>query len=239
MSWFYKYSLIVSCRSIPSLYIHALRCYIDEKVAFLAELKNPPPKSQSTLYNYQSLYIKGLIAQIPSDVILGASSRPVLLHPPITVQHKVLRQGPFLLQPSPRILEGGEAGDATDIVYLAFCGEDDDGLDGELEGATQGLGVVLIAYQDGKVDVCLDVQKAEAAWETRSVCYSSILSILMVAHYHWTMSVRTRLADACCIRNDRSGVNIDIEISLRIDTWFFHVRAPPRQFSSFPHGSYS
>lgn len=162
-----------TCRSIPSLYIHALGRYIEEKVAFLAESKTPPPKSQSTLYNYQSLYIKGLIAQIPSDVVLGASSRSVLLHPPATVQHKVLRQGPFLLQPSPRMLEGGEGGDATDIVYLAFGGDDDD-LDGDLEGATERLGVVLIAYQDGKVDVCLDVKKTEAAWETRSVCHRLI-----------------------------------------------------------------
>ena len=89
------------------------------------------------------------------------------------MQHKVLRQGPFLLQPSPRILEGGDAGDATDIVYLTFGGKDDD-PDGELEGTRQGLGVVLIAYQDGKVDVCLDVQKIEAAWETRSVCHQLI-----------------------------------------------------------------
>lgn len=151
------------------MYIHALGRYIEEKVAFLAQQKNPPPKSQSTLYNYQSLYIKGLISQIPPDIVLGASSRAVPLHPPTTVQHKVLRQGPFLLQPEPRILDGAEGGDATDILYLAF-GDGDDEMERNVEGATERLGVVLVAYQDGKVDVCLDVQKTEAAWETRLVC---------------------------------------------------------------------
>jgi nucleoporin NUP82 len=29
---------------------------------------------------------------------------------------------------------------------------------------------VLIAYQDGRVDVCLDVEKVEARWETKAVC---------------------------------------------------------------------
>jgi hypothetical protein len=61
-------------------------------------------------------------------------------------------------------LEGVECGDATDIVYLAFGADDE-----ESEGETERLGVILVAYQDGRVDVCLDVDKAEARWETKSV----------------------------------------------------------------------
>lgn len=89
------------------------------------------------------------------------------MHPPTTVSHRVARQGPFLLQPSPRTLEGGEGGDATDIVYLAFGADEDD----EGEGETERLGVVLVVYQDGKVDVCLDVEKVEARWDSKSVCH--------------------------------------------------------------------
>lgn len=93
------------------------------------------------------------------------------MHPPTNVQHKVARQGPFLMQPEPRMLEGGEGGDATDIVYLSF-GADEDEDDGGLgvDGATERMGVVLVAYQDGRVDVCLDVEKTEAGWETKLVC---------------------------------------------------------------------
>lgn len=81
-----------------------------------------------------------------------------------------LRQGPFLLQPAPLTLTGSEEGDATDILYLAFDKDDEFGDDGE----TERLGLVLVAFQDGKVDVCLDVDKVEARWESRQV--SGILS---------------------------------------------------------------
>lgn len=77
-----------------------------------------------------------------------------------------MRQGPFLLQPSPRSLESSEGGDASDIVYLAFMRDDDDDDAGE----TERLGIVIVTYQDGKVDICLDVEKVEARWESKQVC---------------------------------------------------------------------
>lgn len=64
------------------------------------------------------------------------------------------------------MLDTGDGGDATDIVYLAFGGDEEDIGEGE----TERLGVVLITYQDGRVDVCLDVEKVEARWETKTVC---------------------------------------------------------------------
>ena len=124
-------------------------------------------KAHSTLYNNQSLYIKAMFNQLPHDLVLGTSSRPVLMHPPTTILHRVARQGPFLLQPSPRMLDGTECGDATDMVYLAFGGSDDD--DDEGEGETERLGIVLVAYKDGRVDVCLDVEKVEATWDIKPV----------------------------------------------------------------------
>jgi nucleoporin NUP82 len=71
------------------------------------------------------------------------------------------------------MLEGAECGDATDIVYLAFGADDDEG-----EGETERLGVVLMAYQDGRVDVCLDVEKLEAKWEIKSVRHEWASSFL-------------------------------------------------------------
>jgi nucleoporin NUP82 len=76
-----------------------------------------------------------------------------------------LRQGPFLLQPAPLTLDGSEDGDATDILYLSFDHDDETDDDGE----TERLGVVLMVTQDGRVDVCLDVDKVEARWEIRQV----------------------------------------------------------------------
>jgi nucleoporin NUP82 len=89
------------------------------------------------------------------------------MHPPTTIKSVPVRQGPFLLQPSPKTLEGSDGGDATDITYLAFGADGDDG-DGD-GGETEHLGVVMVAFQDGKVDVCLDVEKVEARWESKQV----------------------------------------------------------------------
>jgi len=91
------------------------------------------------------------------------------MHPPNTIKAAPLRQGPFLLQPSPLVIEGSEGGDATDIVYLAF-GTDDIGPEDD-KGDTQHLGALLVSYQDGKVDLFLDVDKVEARWENKQVSY--------------------------------------------------------------------
>jgi nucleoporin NUP82 len=89
----------------------------------------------------------------------------VPVHPPHTIKTQPLRQGPFLLQPSPRVLEGSEGGDATDIAYLAFMDDEEE----ENEGETERLGIVVVTHQDGKVDVYLDVEKVEARWESKQV----------------------------------------------------------------------
>lgn len=103
--------------------------------------------------------------QLPSGTPFPTQSQSVSIHPPTTIKHEPLRQGPFLLQPSPLTIEGSEGGDATDIIYTILGNEEDDEYDGE----TEKLGVVMIAYQDGKVDVCLDVDKVEARWAKKTV----------------------------------------------------------------------
>lgn len=90
------------------------------------------------------------------------------MHPPTTIKPLPLRQGPFLLQPAPRILADSEGGDATDIAYLAFGTESYD-RDNEVSDP-EHLGVILVSYQDGRVDLFLDVEKVEARWETKQVC---------------------------------------------------------------------
>ncbi|KAL0949645.1 hypothetical protein HGRIS_009689 [Hohenbuehelia grisea] len=156
--------------SISSSYVHALECFVAAKQEFLAQGTShsdaeSSANSLSTMYDYQQKYISALTKQLPPGTIFPSTSRSVLMHPPKTVQARPLRQGPFLLQPAPRILEGSEGGDATDITYLLFGTEDEDVVK---EGEPEHLGVVLVAFQDGKVDVCLDVEKIEARWETKA-----------------------------------------------------------------------
>ncbi|KAI0303864.1 hypothetical protein BC826DRAFT_980012 [Russula brevipes] len=161
--------------SIPSSYIHALECFVAAKQEYLSQ--NPSSESQllSTTYSYQHKYISALLKQLPPGTVFPAASRSVLLHPPTTMKTPPLRQGPFLLQPAPLTLDGSEECDVTDILYLSFDKDDDVDDDGE----TERLGVVLVVTQDGKVDVCLDVDKVEARWETRQ-CPNTELPMLAV-----------------------------------------------------------
>ncbi|RPD67026.1 hypothetical protein L226DRAFT_529416 [Lentinus tigrinus ALCF2SS1-7] len=153
--------------SIPSSYIHALECYVAAKQEFLSSSTNSGDSSSSdsltTLYDYQHKYVSALIKQLPPGTAWPATARLVPMHPPTTIKNSRARQGPFLLQPAPRLLEGSEGGDATDIVYMSFG---DDAAE-ESEGETERLGLVLVSFQDGKVDLYLDVEKVEARWELK------------------------------------------------------------------------
>ncbi|KAM5534279.1 hypothetical protein V8D89_012007 [Ganoderma adspersum] len=152
--------------SIPSSYVHALECYVSAKQEFLSTStsgKSSSPDSLTTFYDYQRKYVNALLKQLPPGTAWPATARLVSMHPPTTIKNARARQGPFLLQPAPRNLEGSEGGDATDIVYMSFG---DDAAE-ESEGETERLGLVLVAFQDGKVDVYLDVEKVEARWENK------------------------------------------------------------------------
>ncbi|KAJ7904339.1 hypothetical protein B0H14DRAFT_3079228 [Mycena olivaceomarginata] len=156
------------CPSIPSSYVHSLECFISAKQDFLSQTEergsSSTTRNLSTLYDYQHKYITALLKQLPPRTVFPASSRSVPMHPPTTIKAHPARQGPFLLQPAPRTLADSEGGDATDIMYLAFGADDDREDDGE-GGETEHLGVVVVSHQDGKIDVCLDVEKVEARWD--------------------------------------------------------------------------
>lgn len=106
--------------------------------------------------------------QLPSDSAFPSTPKSHVIHPPPTIRSRLLRQGPLLLQPAPLILEGSEGGDATDITYLAFGSGDDENEEEEGHN-TEHLGVVMVSYQDGKVDLFLDVEKVEAGWDSKQV----------------------------------------------------------------------
>jgi len=160
--------------SVPSSFIHALECFIAAKQEFVSHDTSAATSNLSTLYDYQHKYVSALIKQLPPGTIFPAVSYTVPMHPPNTIKSRPLRQGPFLLQPSPRALEGSEGGDATDMVYMAFTDDDDD----DHEGETERLGIVVVTYQDGKADVYLDVEKVEARWESKQVGFLVLVILL-------------------------------------------------------------
>ncbi|KAF6762852.1 hypothetical protein DFP72DRAFT_1061098 [Ephemerocybe angulata] len=163
--------------SVPTSYVHSLECFISAKQDQLHNGTAPASNQLSTWYDYQSKYVNSLIKQLPPGTGFPANTRAVSLHPPKTIANPLFRQGPFLLQPVPRILDGSEGGDATDITYLSFTTDEDEA---DSEGDTDHLGVIVVAYQDGKVDVFLDVEKVEAKWETK---YTRKSDLPMLAVY--------------------------------------------------------
>lgn len=131
--------------------------------------------SFSTLYDYQRKYVNGLLKQLPPGAPFPSASHSVSIHAPRAFPGKPSRQGPFLLQPAPPELKGSPGGDATDIAYLtlgsAFTDLDDDDDSEASSLASERLGALLVAFQDGRVDVHLDLEKVEATWETsKKVC---------------------------------------------------------------------
>jgi nucleoporin NUP82 len=149
--------------------VHTLECFIEAKQEFLSEVTSAATKNLSVLYDYQRKYITALLKQLPPGSVSPVATRSILMHPPTTIKFQPLRQGPFLLQPSPRDIEDSEGGDATDIAYISF----ESHLEGDGDD-TEHLGVIAVAFQDGKIDIFLDVEKVEARWEHKQVCGSSL-----------------------------------------------------------------
>ncbi|KAF8318139.1 hypothetical protein DL93DRAFT_2054844 [Clavulina sp. PMI_390] len=94
----------------------------------------------------------------------------VTVQPPKSTKYAVSRQGPFLLQPAPPELDGGldDEPEACDIVYLEIGdaqGEERAPQNEEVVNEKEKLGVVVVVYQDGRVDLCLDIEKIEAQWD--------------------------------------------------------------------------
>ncbi|BGP53206.1 hypothetical protein JCM8202v2_000765 [Rhodotorula sphaerocarpa] len=90
----------------------------------------------------------------------GGEDAPVRVTAPSRQNLAAVPQGPFLLQPAPAELVNGADDRAVDLAYLSSASMDRDEADPTR--STGGLGVLLVAFRDGKVDVCLEVEKPEA-----------------------------------------------------------------------------
>jgi len=80
-----------------------------------------------------------------------------------------MRQGPFLLQPAPLDL-GIIESTASDIAYI-LAGDEDSDED------TEPLGVVVIVFSDGRVDMCLDTEKIEAQFDILQTYWETVSHI--------------------------------------------------------------
>ena len=142
-----------------------------------------------TRYNLQLSYVQSLSRQLSSATASTARATiwssgsvapedggdddesqdpdaPVRITAPSRPNLAAKLQGPFLLQPAPAELDNGADDRACDLVYLSTSASSDSGAqavsgNAHAQGAG-GLGILVMAYRDGKVDVCLEVEKPEA-----------------------------------------------------------------------------
>lgn len=142
----------------------------------------PPPNALSKRYNHQLRYVNSLIRQVPTSTTISkrasadvtleseASTSDSSRYIPITLPHTNTSpslQGPFLLQPPPAEFDNGAESLACDIIYINYKSSVVAGKAKAKEAEEEnkvGLGIIAVVYSDGKVEVCLEVEKVEAKW---------------------------------------------------------------------------
>ncbi|CAE7085971.1 unnamed protein product [Rhizoctonia solani] len=141
----------------PISYIQGLEYFVNAKSARL------PPEISGP----QLKYVSSLRQQL-KPISSPVDDQPLptcLVHAPVSLSFPPARQGPFLLQPAPKELGDGPA---SDMIYLNIEIPNDSIINGSADAKTSvegtSISVVAISYSDGKVDVCLDVEKIEAKW---------------------------------------------------------------------------
>lgn len=150
---------------LPYERLQVLAAYASEKADYLTSkqaAEDLPPRDRTAMQRQYSLQLKylhamldqhpsrneGSVEEVPEYVSIQTSDG--------SSRMRLARQGPFLLQPSPIELDGSEESLATDIM----CRRISDPSHADLAP----VDCVLIAYSDGKVDVCIDVEKVEPGW---------------------------------------------------------------------------
>lgn len=202
-------------RTLPPSYIPSLECFVTAKreilSAEIASSATATPTSialgaQLSVYDQQLKYVNALTKQTPAGSVqrLGSSNStppstsPIRVVAPSTIKYPIARQGPFLFQPAPQELDGSEGGVATDIAYLGFSsGQDAD------EGETERLAIVLVAFSDGKVDVCFDVERVEARWDTNYLVRRLDITLCRISLTDRITVGTARATGAHCLRNHR------------------------------------
>lgn len=153
-------------RRIPTDHLTQLASLISAKVDYLSDnigdLTLAERQQLESRYSAQLKFVNSLLSQKSDKHSIASISADddkdnehddeyMSVKYPSYLRSPPVRQGPFLLQPAPIELAGSDESTAADIVYIRTNSEVD-------------LDFIVVAYSDGKIDVCLDVEKVEARW---------------------------------------------------------------------------
>lgn len=161
-------------RHVPVLLLDSLLALTSAKINHLT---TPGPAAQLSLYEKREMeaeyagqlkFLQALLEQrhnrlaAEDESSIDIDDECILVKYPAYLRRVPARQGPFLLQPAPRELESDEDEPAaSDLVYMCLEPET---TNEDNEDAPIALGLVLMSYENGKIDVCIDVSKVEATW---------------------------------------------------------------------------
>jgi nucleoporin NUP82 len=148
---------------LPTLYDHQ-RKYVAALSKQISDDDYPPSQTVSSstgLTKDASISSVSTVSTISVSTKSGATAQFVTLRAPTTIKLHPEPQGPFRFQPAPAPTSTPEWDEmATDVLYSCPFTE-------EANKSTKippTAGMLLVAFADGRVDVCLDLVKVEAVW---------------------------------------------------------------------------
>lgn len=164
---------------LPTLYDHQ-RKYVSALSKQLGNNSSSSSRSQasSTFGLAKDVSITSESAASMASSSTARKSQMVTLSAPNAIKRDLESQGPFRFQPAPADALTPWEDIASDIIYL--CPFSDHGKKENKD--IPAIGIVLIAFTDGRVDVSLDLVKVEAVW-TRPVGVSRFCAQLLIADY--------------------------------------------------------
>ncbi|KAG9042788.1 hypothetical protein FS842_002063 [Serendipita sp. 407] len=158
---------------LPSIYDHQRK--------YIATLTKQLPEEGSQQMATSFTLRKDVSISSVSTVSISSHSNTtgtqlVTLNAPTTIKLELEAQGPFRFQPAPAPSPEPEWDElASDIIYLKLAS-----TDGKRSSAgATAAGTILIAYADGRVDVCLDLVKVEAVWCRPGAPHSSPVTLAL------------------------------------------------------------
>jgi nucleoporin NUP82 len=151
---------------LPTIYDHQ-RKYISTLTKQLPQEESTEVATSNSLLKDSSISSVST-ASVLSNKTRGPVSQLVTVNAPNNIKLEVEPQGPFRFQPAPAPSSAPDWDEtATDIFYSVPILQQDKPSKDKLIS----MGILLVAFADGRVDVCLDLIKVEAVW-TRPVRHS-------------------------------------------------------------------
>ncbi|KAI9607003.1 hypothetical protein KEM48_001660 [Puccinia striiformis f. sp. tritici PST-130] len=111
---------------------------------------------------------------------------------------KPVRQGPFLMTPSPIETNENEEETVSDLLHFR---------------SNDGLGVFMIAYQT-RIDVCLEVEKIEPKWTSTSDLEEKTTELPTLVTYE---CIDLDLTDQDSLDSDEEGMDSHRQLKMKID----------------------